>query len=351
MSGGKLNNIRQSGLDILKCICAFFVVWLHFGSYTYINSIMIAVSRVAVPVFFMITGYFYNQIIMSEKQIKQLKKITKMIIFSNILYLFINICACLFNGKSIAEFLLSDLSLKNIIKILLFNLTPFSSGYISASHLWYLSALLYVLLVALVLQRFNLFSIAYWCIPALLVGAIFLNNNDVFLMGNNRYFLYRNFIFFGIPFFLIGHYINRYGLRLRRRTTVFLSCLYLITVIFENQGLILLGLNGNREIYLGTPFAAVSVFLLFLTCYKDKPLRNSEKFLSVIGLKYSSGIYIIHRFVGFITDKFVNNLSIVHVYGYIRPIAVFSASLLTVWLFYFIIRVFKLAIKKLKRSQ
>ena len=49
---------RNTGIDILRFICAFLVVCIHAPFPGIIGGCVKAVSRIAVPIFFMSTGYF-----------------------------------------------------------------------------------------------------------------------------------------------------------------------------------------------------------------------------------------------------------------------------------------------------
>lgn len=50
---------RNVGLDILKVIAAFFVVCIHAPFENEFGKDLKAISRCAVPIFFMITGFFF----------------------------------------------------------------------------------------------------------------------------------------------------------------------------------------------------------------------------------------------------------------------------------------------------
>lgn len=80
------HDIRLDGLDILKAVCVFFVISIHArfpGKYgTYFS----ALARIAVPIYFMITGFFYSHIREQNKQTKQLRRIFKMGLYSNCLF-------------------------------------------------------------------------------------------------------------------------------------------------------------------------------------------------------------------------------------------------------------------------
>lgn len=51
---------RRKGIDILKCLCAFLVVCIHAPFPGIIGEYFIALARIAVPTFFMISGYFFE---------------------------------------------------------------------------------------------------------------------------------------------------------------------------------------------------------------------------------------------------------------------------------------------------
>lgn len=81
---------RNEGLDALKFICAFLVICIHepfpgiFGEY------VTALSRIAVPIFFMISGYFYSEIVKDGKCKKWIVKIFKLFVGASIFYFLFN---------------------------------------------------------------------------------------------------------------------------------------------------------------------------------------------------------------------------------------------------------------------
>lgn len=71
----------------MKVICAFIVVCIHVPFPGIIGEYFTSLTRIAVPVFFMITGYFYSDIVRKRREIRQMKKIFKLVIEANIIYL------------------------------------------------------------------------------------------------------------------------------------------------------------------------------------------------------------------------------------------------------------------------
>ncbi len=50
---------RNLGIDILRLICAFLVVFIHYPFQSGIGNDLSAICRIAVPIFFIITGFYY----------------------------------------------------------------------------------------------------------------------------------------------------------------------------------------------------------------------------------------------------------------------------------------------------
>ena len=55
-------NSRKDSFDVVKCFAAFFVVQLHTIPAT-VCPLLNVIARLAVPLFFLITGYYYTSIV------------------------------------------------------------------------------------------------------------------------------------------------------------------------------------------------------------------------------------------------------------------------------------------------
>ena len=55
----KIDKNRNLGVDILKFLCAFLVVMIH-APIQGVSQYTTPIARIAVPIFFMITGYYYS---------------------------------------------------------------------------------------------------------------------------------------------------------------------------------------------------------------------------------------------------------------------------------------------------
>lgn len=66
---------RADNIDILKALCAFLIVCIHVPFPGKVGAYFTTLTRVAVPVFFMITGYFYSDTVARHKEKRQIQKI------------------------------------------------------------------------------------------------------------------------------------------------------------------------------------------------------------------------------------------------------------------------------------
>ena len=154
---------RVDNIDVLKAICAFGVVCIHVPFPGTIGEYFTTLTRIAVPIFFMITGYFYPNVERSSGKIKQIKKILILMIKANLIYFLWNIVYAAI-GQNIEFYLKDTFTLKNLRDFLLFNESPLRE------HLWYLGAIFYVLVIAFVVDRLKCRKLLYILTPILLLG-------------------------------------------------------------------------------------------------------------------------------------------------------------------------------------
>lgn len=138
---------RFVGFDILKFICAFLVVCIHTPFPGDAAAYFTALTRIAVPIFFMITGYYYCEMLESGKVAGQIKKILLLVIEANSLYLTWKCFYAVASGNGLAQYIEVTFTVENIAKFLVLNESLFYG------HLWYLGAILYVLIIAEVARK------------------------------------------------------------------------------------------------------------------------------------------------------------------------------------------------------
>ena len=136
---------RSNAIDILKAFCAFLIVCIHIPFPGIFGMHIVTLARIAVPIFFMISGYFYSDIITRNGEVRQIKKIFRLLLAANLIYVLWKVLlSIIWNDES---FFQDTFSMKNLFQFLMFNESPFNG------HLWYLGAILYVLLIVQILRR------------------------------------------------------------------------------------------------------------------------------------------------------------------------------------------------------
>lgn len=314
---------RSMGLDILKYFCALMVICIHI-EYSG-KSMLEPLTRFAVPVFFMVTGYFCDTVYQRCKVCAQIKKIAWMIIISNCVYAVWNVLLYMTKGGSPVDYLLGLLHYKRLLPFLLLNDSPM------AEHLWYIGALLYVWIIVLVADRFCWRRHLYLLIPVLLLANWLLGNfSGVILSEPLEISLSRNFLFSGLPCFLLGSYIRQNNVRVKSIYCIIIMLLSAILTVLENC--LLLGTNeaNNKDFYFATPFFAVALFLLVLG-NEEHFSGKAATLLASIARKTILTVYIVHPLVSAVMVKAVELIGrkvpvVSTIYGYVAPLCVMLAS-------------------------
>lgn len=81
------NKKRIYSLDYLKYIACFLVIIIHMDISPTLELWISPFLRIAVPIFFMITGFFYNQIYNAGKAGKQIKKVAVFAVIATLLHI------------------------------------------------------------------------------------------------------------------------------------------------------------------------------------------------------------------------------------------------------------------------
>ncbi len=326
---------RNISFDVLKAICAFLVICIHTPFPGEIGRYINALTRIAVPLFFMISGFLfcnakYNQ--KDEKQylLKQLKSIFRIIIIANVIYFLFYMVLSIVQGNHLLQYISSVINIKSIVELLVFNESPF------AIHLWYLNAYLYVIIIQLFLCRHPKYN--KWILAAtpifLLMDLIFGKYSLVLLNREFPYILVRNWLCVGLPFFNIGTILRKLTLNNYKKITpkvyFVLSIVFSMTTLFERFVLEYFGKNATRDQYISTIFLAISVFLFCYYSVKNDTSSTLLKGLSKIGQDLSTDIYVYHPIVIAVFAMAFSGTGLYNYYKYIAPFAVYIAVIVLI---------------------
>lgn len=343
MSLNKPSIVRCTGIDLLRLICAFLVICIHC-SFKWQNYVL-PLARTAVPVFFMISGYFYSSGKNGGQQFRQIKKVLKLIVLSALIYIVCDIvrsfllsCDVVSAGLFLRyafgrlDFMLFKMP-EAWANFLLFNEPPFGA------HLWYLSAFLYVLLIIVLTERFIDRRRLYFLIPLLLAASLFIGSYSkaIFRLPIPAH-MYRNFIFTGLPFFLLGDFLRGFEGRNNIGTKALCAALPLSLALIYAENAVLKKINHSisAEFFIGTIIMAATLLLLAereLALYDNKLIKTLARW----GRQYSLGIYISHMLL---MDVFFILNHRLHIHSsnapslsfLVTPVYVFAADLLLLML-------------------
>lgn len=199
--------MRNYSVDSLKFICAVLIVFLHVPCR--FQSYYLPVTRCAVPCFFIISGYFLMGENMQERMKKGSIRMFKLMVESSLLFAIVVFVTHHFEIDSIIP------SVEKLIDFVLFNDNPW--GF----HLWYLGAYLYVLLICILIDKYKKWHVAFMITPILLITDLIMGKYSLLILNREFPFIYvRNFLFVGLPYFLIGAYIKFKDISLRGRLEI-----------------------------------------------------------------------------------------------------------------------------------
>ena len=310
---------RYYSIDVLKFVCAILVVILH-TNFKYHDAIL-PITRCAVPCFLLISGFFLysdeKKAIGQERLVRNIKHIFHIMLWSTMLYASVKIGMSILHGESALP------SMRQWFNFIVFNDNPF--GF----HLWYLGAYLYVLVIMLVVDKHRLWKPLMWATPLLLLGDLLFGKYSLLLLHHEYPYVYvRNFLFVGLPYFMIGVWIKAHRDKfLSVSNTVYAGgvILFSCTSVIEKAILLSLQKSPAREHYLGTTFLTICLFMFVLSFRK---VRASK--VSLLGERDSLYIYVFHPLFLIALPMLIRRLpqAVDLCYQWIAPIVILVLTIL-----------------------
>lgn len=280
-----MSSTKNTTLELLKLFASYMVVFIHVLFYGEFGEIIDALARFAVPLFFLVSGFFSYKIT-PEKIKKRIKHIASLLIFSTVLYTVANVTGALFvNGASgVIAYFRDWISPLNFIKLLAVNVPA------SSSHLWYLSAMIYVYAIYYyaTVHSFNekkLMIVSFSLLGIHIVLGEFLSVFGVAVPN----IVVRNFALMGIPFFVLGLAAKKHENKIRNVPV----CVAVIAALAGVAETVLSRhFFGKNELYIGSLlilFAMVTAFVKG-SDVRYPPCLNSWTACSTY-------IYILHKVI------------------------------------------------------
>ena len=323
---------RNNCVDILRIVSAFCIITLHnfSGSGHPFGEELTAMARFAVPLFFMISGCFAASFDRARR-VRQIKKLLFLTAASNLGYFLYRLWEAAL-GRNLPGFFREKFALKPFLDFFLLGESSV------ASHLWFLSALLYVVIIDhLLLSRLQgskrgravLTAIA---VVLLVAGLLYYHINTTILQKELPWQNYRNFLLMGMPFYLFGKLLRDSRLaKLHINVPALVVLLIALFAVCWGEYRLL----GTKEIYLSS---IITAFVLLIFALQH-PMENSGKVAGAVaaaGRKYALSVYVVHIFM---LDK-VRQVYFTYVqWGmykpgfYFIPLITLLLSLLVAWVY------------------
>lgn len=310
--------MRNKTLDMVKAISAYAVVLLHIRFPGAAGNVVNVLARFAVPVFFMVSGYFcYREDGREFSRIgKKIRHILTLIMVAFPAYVFWDLIQNQIDGDSQRKWLESLTSGEHIRQFFLYN----NSSQVKW-HLWFLPALLYCYLLFALVSKFRLYRLAYVLIPVLLLIHFGMEEFSPYIGDHFRVMEFRNYLFTGFPFFMTGHMIHRYEDKIEacfsgKKEQI----LYVLLAAGCICSLVEYRYFEKQELFLGSVCMAAALFVLALV----KKDAEVPAILATAGQKYAFFIYLFHLCVADILKDFFRaaGLGKNMLYLWARPIMV-----------------------------
>lgn len=312
------NKQRNYSLDLLKFISSFMIICIHFKIAGKTGELLTVISRFAVPVFFMVSGYYacHDD---CDKLKRKIINIVKIYFISVVIYFCFNIVVMILKGqiREALWYVSTYLRIQYTSKIFLFNES------ITAMHLWFLGSLIYSYVVQYLALKIKIKDNVIYLISTLLIithlvlgiglPALGIETPE-FLLKN---YMLRNYLFMGYPLFVFGTFV-------RKKEDVIhkvISCkvIFILLVISLVDALLVWNIDWSKDLYIGS---IISAFALFILALKKKDKKYPRKLLTLFNT--SSIVYVIHVMIGEILAMTV--LENTMLYAYIKPVVIFGLS-------------------------
>lgn len=203
--------MRNNTIDGFRLIAAFFVVCLHAGI-PWLGAILAPFFRMAVPFFFLISGFYLydvNRERMNEKIVKSMKRIISIWFQATVIYAIVSYLCFPEDWLEQARLFLS-------MKFWLLNIAPFNSV------LWYLLAYLYTLIIIyglnklLDFSKISKISFLLMIIPGLIVNYCIGEFRTFIFKDTVEWYITLNFVTMGFPIVMLGLACGKYKQSLPR---------------------------------------------------------------------------------------------------------------------------------------
>ena len=301
-------------LYAFKVLAMLMIINLHHMlNIVPISSILYELCRIAVPFFFIVSGYYgYNPDFTYEVQKNKQKTIQslKTIVVYFALYFVFNIYFNYISGtlhNLIAE-------LKNPINYFYLIVLSYATPLIGAPHLWFYLSLVIVYILMIAFNKFirkNKHVTLLFSLLILLSVYVF----ELQFSTSVASMVYRNAFFLAFPLYYIGYYLHMENI-IDSISFKHIFLLFIISTIISTTEFMLI--NKSLVFYINS--ITFAIFLIVLSLKHPTLINNSV--LTYIGKYLSKDVYLFHFFLVLVLYKVHLNKNLGYIFIAISSIIV-----------------------------
>ena len=305
MSEQYLNTKKEYiAVDFAKFVAALFVVAIHIPPFKdvapgFSYEFQQVFCRMAVPFFFLCTGFFVGEKVQSWGKIKSyLLHIIKMYTIWTLFYFYPMLERFWMPERAVSQ---------NVLELL-------QRFFLIGSYiqLWYLQATIVavvLLFLCTAVCRMRERTVVVFALVIYLVGVLGNSYRHAFdgmpavvtliRQYQSLFFMTRNGVFFGFPFVTAGYLIFMHRDKIRQRAYAGMAVVFLTGMFLEER--LVNGIFGgaSHDMYLLTPAVAISLFLAIVFIPMPQSCRQTGKLLRSI----STYIFLLHILINFYLKK------------------------------------------------
>lgn len=289
-------------INFIKGICCIAVILSHCSFPNKVGNLITYPLKIAVPFFFVISGYFSYQKD-NRKLFDKAIHILKLLLVAEAIYV---VYFWFFDRAQLER---NFSGMKQILKIVFV-------GTLSTNNaLWFLYALFWSYVSLMIINQLKLYRIFHPLSVVVLVGHV-LVRSFVKEYGWYEDVYFRNFLWFGLPFVLLGSFMKKD----EKKWMEFFSNKKCIAGAILGEILMVVEylLYESQDYYIGT---VITTFFVFLFAVKNPKVYISRT-VEWIGDKLSMYVYILHILGMDVVVLLGNSMKISNtlIFGWLRPV-------------------------------
>ena len=329
---------RNVWLDLFRYLLAFMVVCIHFDKEIFGFNIK-PLCRLAVPMFFMISGFFAsaenkeNEI---EKAKNGIKRTLKYYLIGVVIAILYDVIPNITNGQKLNEIVMEVFNKDMFFNFFVLNKPLSLTG---AGVLWFLNALIVVQTFHYIMLKFFNTKIYKYLIPV----CVFLFMYPAYCTKLFSTFVIpvvyrRNWMFLGLPCFAIGFLLSKFLKRRRNDNLTYAIISLFAALVFWGLSFLEFYCLVDLSYYISSLFAAVFFLIFFDYLSKrqkisDKETKFSNFFYYWIGAGGAFYIYITHCLVGDLLKVCIKSSFLLNILIFVCCFVIYEIFFLSVKMF------------------